>query len=212
MPRLSREQRQSLERATLRYSEHIDAAKGWLEERGLDVEHVRSRAYGVVTDPIPGHEHFAGRLAIPYLTDAGPINMNFRCMENHKCKEVPNHAKYMKPKGASGNLYGVQSISWADDWIILTEGELDAETWQQIGVPALGAPGAKAWKDHWTNVLEDFARVYVIAEGDQAGEEFWKLVSSQVTNTIKVPLPNGEDSNSLFVKGGADALVSRIKK
>ncbi len=212
MGKLSREQRRSLERATLAYAEHLDVAAEWLGDRAIDLEHARSNGLGVVTEPIPGHEHLVGRLCIPYLTDAGPVNLNFRCMQSHNCKEQANHSKYVKPKGAASNLYGVRCVSWADEWIILTEGELDALVWQQIGIPALGAPGAKNFQHHWINVLEDFSRVYVISEGDPAGEEFWKLVSSQVSNTIKVQLPEGEDSNSLFVRGGAEALIGRIKK
>jgi hypothetical protein len=213
MSKLSKEQRRSLERATLRYSEHLDVAAEWLAGRGLDVEAARSKAFGVVIDPIPGHESRRGRLAIPYLTNAGPVNMTFRCLEDHNCKEVTGfHEKYMTQKGVGANLWGVQCVSWADEWIVLTEGELDAFTWQQIGFPALGVSGAEKWKDHWTYLLEDFSRVYVISEGDKAGDGFWDLVSSQVTNTIKVKLPDGEDSNSLFAKHGADALIGRIKK
>lgn len=212
MPKPSKEQRRSLERVTLAAARHLDVAAGWLADRGLDLEHARSSGLGVLTEEIPGFEHLRGRLAIPYLTDAGPVNLNFRCLQDHNCKEESNHSKYMKPKGLGSNLYGVQSVAWADEWIILTEGELDALTWQQIGVPALGAPGAKNFQSHWVNVLEDFSRVYVVSEGDKAGEEFWGLVSSQVTNTVKVKLPDGEDSNSLFVKGGRDALINRIKK
>lgn len=211
MSKLSQERRRSLERATLQYAAHLDDAAGWLEGRGLDLEHARSKAFGVVVDPIPGHEYLAGRLTIPYLTDAGPVNMNFRCIEPHNCKER-GHAKYTKARNSGSNLWGVQSIAHADDWIILTEGELDAFTWQQIGAPALAAPGAESWEDHWSHLLEDFSRVYVIAEGDKAGDSFWDKVSSRVTHTIKVKLPGGEDSNSLYVKGGAEALTSRIKK
>lgn len=210
--KLSKEQRRSLERATLAYAKHLGVAAEWLEGRGLDVEHARSKAFGVVVDPIPGHEHLRGRLAIPYLTDAGPVNMNFRCIQDHNCKEISEHAKYKRAKNSPSNLWGVQSVAWADDWIILTEGELDAFTWQQIGIPALAAPGAKAWQPHWAHLLEDFSRVYVIREGDDAGKQFWERVSSQVTNTIMVRLPDGEDSNSLFVSGGAESLIGRIKK
>lgn len=195
----------------LSYSKHLHAAAAWLEGRGLDREYAADRGFGVVVDPIPGHEHLVGRLAIPYLTKAGPVNMTFRCIEDHDCK-AHGHGKYMQSKGLDANLWGVQCVAWADEWIILTEGELDAFTWQQIGWPALGVSGASKWQDYWVNVLEDFSRVYVIAEGDTAGENFWSLVSSKVTNAIKVRLPAGEDSNSLFIKEGAEALTSRIRK
>jgi len=212
MPALSKEQRRYLERATLTYAENLDVAAGWLEGRGIDLAHARSRGLGVVTDPLPGHESYVGRLAIPYLTDVGPVNMNFRCMEDHNCKEIPHHKKYLKRKGSGTNLYGVQSASWADDWIVVTEGEIDALIWQQIGVPAIGVPGAENWKDYWVNVFEDFSRVYLAEDGDDAGKDLWIAMTENLTNVIRMKMPDGEDSNSMFLKEGGDYLLGRIKQ
>jgi len=212
MPALSKEQRRYLERATLEYAESLDVAAEWLAGRGIDLEHARSRGLGVVVDPIPGHENVAGMLAIPYLTDVGPVNMSFRCMQNHNCKEIPHHSKYKKRKGSPTNLYGVQSASWADEWIVVTEGEIDALIWQQIGVPAIGVPGAESWKDHWNNVFEDFSRVYLAEDGDDAGKDLWIAMSENLTNVIRMKMPDGEDSNSMFLKEGSGYLLDRIKK
>lgn len=212
MPALSKEQRQYLERATLAYADNLDDAAGWLEGRGLGLEFARSRGLGVVREPIPGHENMVGRLAIPYLTDVGPVNMNFRCIQDHNCKEIPKHSKYMKRKGSSTNLYGVQSADWAEEWIVVTEGEIDALVWHQIGVPAMGVPGAENWQDHWVNVLEDFSRVYLAEDGDDAGKDLWIAMSENLTNVIRMKMPDGEDTNSMFLKEGEGYLLGRIKK
>lgn len=216
MPALSKEQRQYLERATLQYADNLDDAAGWLEARGLSLEFAASRGLGVVRDPLPGHEGAVGRLAIPYLTDKGPVNMNFRCIEDHNCKEIPRHPKYWKRKGSPTNLYGVQSVAWAEDWIVVTEGEIDAMIWQQIGVPALGIPGAENWKAHWANLLEDFSRVYLAEDGDDAGKDLWIAMSEHIdqsnTLVVRMRMPDGEDSNSMYLKAGKDYLLGRIKK
>lgn len=213
MPALSKEQRRYLERATLQYAKGLDDAAEWLEARGLDLEFARSRGLGVVRDPLPGHENVEDRLAIPYLTDAGPVNMNFRCIQPHDCKQQgAHHKKYMKRKGSPTNLYGVQSAAWADEWIVVTEGEIDALIWQQIGVPAIGVPGAENWKDHWVNVFEDFSRVHLAEDGDDAGKDLWIAMSENLTNVIRMKMPDGEDSNSMFLKAGEGYLLSRIKK
>lgn len=212
MPALSKEQRQYLERATLAYADNLDDAAGWLEGRGLGLEFARSRGLGVVREPIPGHENMVGRLAIPYLTDVGPVNMNFRCIQDHNCKEIPKHSKYMKRKGSGTSLYGVQSADWAEEWIVVTEGEIDALVWQQIGVPAMGVPGAENWQDHWVNVLEDFSRVYLAEDGDDAGKDLWIAMSENLTNVIRMKMPDGEDTNSMFLKEGEGYLLGRIKK
>lgn len=158
----------------------------------------------------------AGYLAIPYLTRIGPVNFSFRCIQNHNCKEVPNHRKYLKRKGSSVNLYGVMSIAQAEDWIVVTEGEIDALTWQRIGVPALGVPGAENWEEHWANLLEDFSRVYLAEDGDNAGKDLWIAMSEHIdqsnTMVVRMRMPDGEDSNSMYLKQGKEYLLGRIKK
>lgn len=216
MAKLSKEQRQYLERAWATYSPHLNDAAEWLAGRGVDLEHARSRGLGVVRNPLPGHEPAEGYLAIPYLTKTGPVNFNFRCLQDHDCKSTPNHSKYWKRKGSAVNLYGVQSIAWADDWIVVTEGELDALIWQQVGVPALAIPGAENWKEHWANLLEDFSRVYLAEDGDNAGKDLWIAMSEHIdqsnTMVVRMRMPDGEDTNSMYLKYGKDYLLGRIKK
>lgn len=212
MAGLSKEQRKYLERATLQYASHLDDAAEWLEGRGLDLEFARSKGLGVVRDALPGHEHVSGYLAFPYLTDRGPVAMTFRCLQAHACKEVPGHSKMGKRKGTETRLYGVQSLEEATDWCVLTEGEIDALTWQQMGVPAVGVPGAEVWEEHWVNVFEDFSRVYLAEDGDNAGKDLWVNSSEHLTNMIRMKMPDGEDSNSMYLKAGKDYLLGRIKK
>lgn len=210
--KLSKEQRRLLEETTLRYAERVDEAEEWLASRGIGLEFARSVGLGVVTDPPGQHMHMKGRLSIPYLTDAGPVAIVARCMEDHKCKEVADHSKMAKPNKQPNRLYGVQTASRADDWIVVTEGEIDALTWQQIGVPAIGVPGAEMWKPHWVNVFEDFSRVYLAEDGDDAGRDLWIKMSEELSNAIRMRMPDGEDSNSMFLKEGEAYLLSRIKK
>ncbi len=210
MPMLSKSQRVLLERATLQYATHVDLAEEYLAGRGIDLEAARSSALGVVVDPVPGHEGRQGRLAIPYLTNAGPVNMTFRCIRDHSCKEH-KCPKYMKLAGEQTNLYGVQYLDEAGDWIAVAEGELDALSSNLAGIPCVGIPGAENWKDHWTNVFEDFTRVYVWQDGDAAGEKFSKKLMTEI-GAIRVPFPAGEDVNSILAKQGVDALRKMIRK
>lgn len=216
MPKLSAEQRRYLERAWATYAPNLDDAAGWLEGRGIDLEFARARGLGVVRGALPGHEMAEGYLAIPYLTDAGPVTFNFRCLQDHNCKEIPHHSKYRKRKGSETRLYGVQEIARATDWIVVTEGEIDALTWQQIGVPAIGIPGAENWQEHWANVLEDFSVVHLAEDGDTAGGDLWRTMSDYVdqsnTLVVRMTMPDGEDSNSAYIKFGRDYLLGRIKK
>lgn len=210
MGMLSKSQKDLLERATLQYASNIEAAEDYLARRGIDLEVARSNALGVVTDPVPGHEHLVGRLSIPYLTAAGPVNMNFRCIQDHKCKDA-GHPKYINLTGAGTNLYGVQYLDEAGDYIAIAEGEIDAISSNLAGVPCVGISGAKKWQDHWNNIFEDFTRKYVYQEGDAAGKEFADRLVSEV-GAIRIVLPQGQDVNSILVEHGIDHLRSLIRK
>lgn len=213
--KLSSERRRLLAQATLAYQNHLAGAGEWLASRGIDLEFARSAGLGVVNSDFAPHYHMRGRLAIPYLTNAGPIGLVARCIEDHNCKTVPDHAKMAKPSGQGNLLYGVQSVAWADDWIVVTEGEIDALTWHQIGIPALSVPGAKNWKPHWNLIFQDFSRVYLAEDGDAAGELLWERMGHELKDSvqmIRVKMPDGEDTNSMYVKQGKDYLLGRIKK
>lgn len=210
MPMLSNEQRGLLERSVEEYSRNLTLAEEYLAGRGIDLAHASSADLGVVVDPIPGHEFLAGRLAIPYMTPAGPVNMTFRCIKNHDCKVV-GHQKYMTWEGLEANLYNVVAFEEANASIAIAEGELDALSSSMAGIPCVGISGAEKWKDHWKNVFEDFSRIYVWQEGDDAGKRFAKKMSMEV-GAIRVALPPGEDVNSIWVNEGRDGLRARIRK
>lgn len=212
MVTLSKEQRRFLDQATMQYLAHLDLAAGWLDGRGIDLEHARRNGLGVVVEPLRGHESYRGRLSIPYLTPSGTMALNFRCIQDHNCKEIEGHKKYLKPAGTKQHLYGVMYYDDADNFIALTEGEIDALTLQQIGIPALGVPGAENWKPHWTSILQDFSTVYVFSDGDEAGQKFAKRVMTEYDRTVNVRMPEGEDVNSVFVKYGKDYLLKKIEE
>lgn len=212
MPQPSKERRAFLETTASQYALHLDLAADWLEARKIDLDHARYEGLGVVVDPPAIHQDYAGRLAIPYITDFGPVKMSFRCLQDHKCSDH-GHGKYLKEKGEESGLYGVRSFDDATDWIGITEGELDSLILRQIGIPAVAIPGSTNWQEHWKNVFEDLSRVYVFADADEAGLKMYKNIQDKLKMpVIRVRLPSGEDVNSTYVKYGAQAIIDRVKK
>lgn len=215
MPALSKEQRVFLETTASQYASHLDEAAEWLEGRGIDLEHARYEGLGVVVDPPARHEAQFGRLAIPYITDFGVVAITFRCMRDHgdqSCKQL-GHGKYSKEKGQANELYGVRAFDDAADWIGVTEGELDSLILRQIGIPAVSIPGAENWEEWWPNVFEDLSRIYVFADGDDAGKKLYERLRDKLSMPVlRVKLPAGEDVNSTYLKYGAEAIVKRVKK
>lgn len=199
-----------MERAVEEYGRNLTLAEEYLRGRRIDPEAARSVALGVVVDPLPGQEYLVGRLAIPYMTPSGPVNMNFRCIKNHDCKIV-GHQKYMTWEGLGANLYNVVALEEANASIATAEGEIDALSSSLAGIPCVGISGAEKWKPHWNNVFEDFARKYVWQEGDDAGKRFAKKVSMEI-DAIRIQLPSKEDVNSLWVSEGAEGLRARVRK
>lgn len=196
-------QRELLEKATQNYAESIHLATDYLRARGIPIEVARLSHLGVVETPEVGHEQYAGRLAIPYITKSGTVDIRFRSLN------PAIEPKYMGLTGAETKMYNVLDIERAEDFIGVCEGELDTLTMSRcVGIPCVGVPGANSWKKHYTRLLADFQRVYVFADGDQPGTEFARSLARELPVTI-VQLPENEDVNSFFVKYGPEALKEK---
>lgn len=211
MGMLTKQQRESLEKVTLEAMENIELAEEYLAGRGIDLDLARSNALGVILDPPQGMEYMRGMLSIPYITDNGPVNMNCRCIQPHDCKSIDKHSKYKNWPGAGFNLYGVQNLDRANDWIGIAEGEFDAMILNHCGIPAVGISGAEKWQPHWKNIFEDYSRVYLFQDGDKAGDDMGKMLAAEV-GAIRIRLPQGEDVTSFYLEHGRDALRGKIRK
>lgn len=160
----------------------------------------------MVEDPLPGHEPYKGRLAIPYITPSGVVDIRFRAMHN----EDP---KYMGLVGAKTTMFNTKACFVADKYICVTEGEFDCI---MMGVktehPTIGIPGANNWKPHYAKILDDFEIVIVLADGDAAGLEFGKKISRELGNVNIISMPEGEDVNSMMIKRGSGWVDERINE
>lgn len=204
--------KRSLDRATETYANQVHRALPYLAERGIDKAAALAAGLGVVTDPLPGHEGVLGRLSIPYITAAGTVNMTFRCIKDHDCKTIKGHAKYVKWAKLQTNLYHVQSIEAAGEWIAVAEGEIDALTLNIAGIPAVGISGVKNWQEWWSLIFDDFSRVYFFQDGDEAGEGLADKVQHEINSPVVViKMPPKEDVNSIYAKQGPEALVRMIR-
>lgn len=202
----SKSQKESLERATSRYEQHLEAVAGYLAARGISQETASSWRLGSVVDPLPGHEHLEGRLVIPYLTRTGPVDLKFRCVQDHDCK-TSGCAKYMYVAGTEHRLYNVPALLKPSDTVAICEGELDALTLDgMVGIPAVSHPGAQSWKRFWSRVFTGYRRIFVIADGDDAGVEGANEVARLVPGSTVIRMPRGHDVNSLWVEKGVEGF------
>jgi DNA primase len=209
---LSTAQRQYFEQAVSQYQRDLAAdtsARGYLMGRGIGPQAAATYRLGVVRTPLPGHEQYAGRLLIPYLTPAGPVNLRFRCLKAHVCADS-GCPKYLSMDGVSGNLYNVLDLHKDSPFICVAEGELDALTLSMCDLPAVGVPGVKTWQKHFSRCLEDFDVIYAFGDGDDAGGKFSSFLAKEA-RARPISMPKGMDVNALYLQGGSEALRALIQ-
>lgn len=199
--KLSLSQRTYLETATEAYHSQLEHAEPYLSERGIPLAVAATYHLGVVVEPLPGDSDFVNRLSIPYWTMGGVVDLRFRAL-------LPDQTpKYLSRPSASTTLFNVNALHIDSDTIAVCEGELDTIVMHSlVGVPAVGVPGANNYKDHYRLLLEDYARVLVMCDGDQAGRELGKRVAADVEGATIIHLPDGMDVNDAYLAGGADGV------
>lgn len=196
---LSESQRRSLELAAATYEAAVAGAVEYLRARGIEATTARTYRLGYVADG-----EYAGRLAIPYITaDGSVVDIRYRALSPEQSP------KYLSRPGSKSHLFSVSSLLADGDTVYITEGEIDAITLNQFGFNAVGVPGASNWQEHWKRLFDDYDRVIVVCDGDQAGRDFGKKVAERIDGATAVHLPEGEDVNSLYVTD-RDALLTAL--
>lgn len=210
MQKLSESQRAYLKEATDRYRESLPGSPGdeYLASRGLMVPEARRFGLGYVGDPLPGHEMYRGCLAIPYLRWSqwrgwSVATIRFRRLDG-------GNPKYMTVAGDKPRLYNTHALTGYSKDIAITEGEIDAVSAELAGVKAVGVPGAQMWKPYFRELFMGYRNVNILADGDDAGLDFAKQVAKSLPNARIIPMPDGEDVNSLVLKQGPEALLERL--
>lgn len=207
---LSDSQREALEEAVSSYEAALGqdvAAVRYLLARGISESSAVMSRLGVVSSPEFGH--WEGRLAIPYLDqDSKPLTIRFRCMQNHRCKDV-GCPKYLPITGDPSRVFNIGAIHRAGDVIHLTEGELDAVMLTQLGLDAVAIPGAAGFQSHHRRMLAGFSRTWVWGDPDQAGSEFINKVCHMLRSAKGVRLRDG-DVTETYLQGGASAIYDLI--
>lgn len=201
---LTKEQKSLLESKTAQYHSNVSRGLEYLAGRGISADTIDSARLGVVDEALPSDPHANGeRLSIPYITKSGVVDIRYRCIREHNCGEA-SCPKYLGGTGTTPRLYNVGCIDTAGSRICITEGELDAVILHQLGYSAVGVPGANTWKRHWRRLFEDFTRVYIFCDGDEAGRGFRTHILAEIPTAEAVMMPEKQDVTTMFLKEGRD--------
>lgn len=203
MQRLSKSQRELLEKASMKYAENLAEVMPYLQTRGITEQTATMFRLGFVKEPEIGHELYTGKLAIPYLTPTGVVDIRFRSLNS----EGP---KYLTRPGASSHIFNINALNSEGDTLVICEGEMDTIIATQAGFKAVGLPGANTWKPFYSRVLADWSKVMLLCDGDNAGREMAKSIMQQLDNVLPVFMPEGLDVNDVYLSEGAEGLHKRI--
>ena len=82
--------------------------------------------------------------------------------------------------GSKARLYGLWRLTSfrKTGYVVLVEGESDAQTLWYHGIAALGIPGASNWKPEYAEHLEGIERIYAVMEPDQGGDTLRQKLSA----------------------------------
>lgn len=147
-----------------------------------------------------GHWHGTEAVLIPYLGASGSVLFN-----RYRIRlRGPDH--YRQPKAVHLAPYGLNRVEEArrSGRIVLVEGETDAATLWSAAIPALGVPGAGAWRADYMPLL-DGVIVYLWREPDAGGDKLASAVASCLPSARIIEAPaDAKDSNALFLALGRD--------
>jgi len=120
--------------------------------------------------------------------------------------------KYWQPEGSVLTIFNTLAFFAGEETIAVAEGEMDAITLAQAGIPAVGIPGASAWKPHYKLLFEGYQSVLICADNDDtgAGRKFAAKVAQNVPGPQVVVMPEGHDVNSYYCEFGRQALREHL--
>jgi DNA primase len=209
-----------LEQACQTYEKALkgSVAEKYLLNRGITKEVMTYFRLGYVdhdVDPFPGHEFWAGRLVIPYITPTGIVQMRARAIpDGGIVGEAEDSPKYKSETGASVTMFNTRDLMVESDLIGISEGEIDAITVHMAGIPCIGIPGAENWQKNskiFSRAFR-FRKVIIFVDNDDkgAGRKFGEDVQKSIKGSKIILMPEGYDVNKFYVEFGIDALREKI--
>lgn len=174
---------------------HTPQAKGkaWLLSRGLTEETIA--AFKIAEQERSGKTY----VVFPYLRDGELINAKYRNPEDKR--------DMRQEGGAEPCLFGWHLVDPKARTIAICEGEIDAMTLHQVGIPALSVnagAGNHQWIDSdWDN-LERFSDILLCYDNDEAGQKGAKEVANRLglDRCRAVTFDKAKDANE-YLQGGA---------
>lgn len=206
-------------------SDHLASARTYAEQaadspvskclatsRGLNDRALITRlGLGYVRTPAAGHEHFRGRMSIPYLRygpdGATVAAFRFACIAKN-CEHEGHDAIASWP-GPAPRLYNMCALLAPTEVLFLCEGEWDTMTALTYGLQAVGIPDIGAWRPYLAPAFNGYQQVRLIARRDDHGQRLaWAAqTAGQIPNAVVSPCPPGLSLNGAHRAGLANDVL-----
>ncbi len=168
----------------------------WLKSRGLTESTIA--AFKVV-EQVRGGKVFA---LFPYLDEAGEYL-------NGKARNIDDKKDMRQEAGAMPCLFGWHLIDPKARTVAIAEGELDAMSLHQVGIPALSVnagAGNHQWIENDWERLQRFSDILIFFDCDEAGEKGAREVIQRLgtDRCRRVRFADGSKDANDFLRKGAE--------
>lgn len=146
-----------------------DVVREWFYNRGISGTTVRDFK---IAEQARGNAIYA---VFPYLRDGEYVNGKYRNIADKK--------DMRQEGGAEPCLFGWHLIDPKARKVAICEGELDAMTLHQVGIPALSVnagAGNHQWIDNDWERLDRFSEIYLCYDNDDAGQKGAREVANRL--------------------------------
>jgi len=183
-------------------------AEMYLSKRGISAEMGNRYGLGFTGDnPHGEYSRFRNMISIPNINrNMQPVGVKFRRLSDD------GGPKYDQPAGQVQRLFNLRSLNHAGNVIHIAEGELDAISLSLAGAPAVGVPGASAWKQYHHLLFEQYQMVVVWFDDDEAGRGLLKTIKATGLPVVGARVPDCKDPNDFLACYGLDALTTVIRE
>lgn len=166
----------------------------WLKGRGLTPETIAAFR---IAEQTRGDKTYA---VFPYLRDGELVNVKYRNIAEKK--------DMRQEGGAEPCLFGWHLIDPKARTVAITEGEIDAMTLHQCGIPALSVnagAGNHQWMENDWERLDRFSEILIFFDSDEAGkagaQEVVRRLGLERCKLVTLPAKDAND----YLLQGADA-------
>ena len=164
----------------------IPEALNYLESDGYEIGRNNSDSYYTLSmyanEKHLDKEFLAKTLGLSTSEDGKSVRIPYYDEEDNqfavRYRNHPNSkTRFYWGENSKANLYGRHLIErFPSDYVILVEGESDAQCAWFNEIYAIGVPGAKNFKKDYAKLFEKFKKIYIHQEPDQGGYEFTKKI------------------------------------